>query len=332
MARKLRVEYEGAIYHILSRGNGKQDIYRDAKDRKLFLKALGETCEKTGWRVHAYCLMSNHFHLCLETPQANLVAGMKWLLGTYSSRFNRRHKHSGHLFAGRYKSVIVDGSRKGYLHKLCDYIHLNPVRAHLVADDQYLKDFPWTSYPLYLLPPTQRPSWLETRVLMGEKDIQTDDNAGRQRLELLMENRQLWEESRTNEAYDLIRRSWHFGTDEHRNDLLSKIETLEGTSRSPAGEVEREAHRVQASDLLEEMLRAEGITDQDLMTMRKGDPVKIRLAMEIRKRTTMSLKWIAEHLHMGTWTYVSNLLSTQRTKKLQVLGLPPSEWLKATAD
>jgi hypothetical protein len=101
---------------------------------------------------------------------------------------------------------------------------------------------------------------------------------------------------------------------------LSKIETLEGTSRSPAGEVEREAHRVQASDLLEEMLRAEGITDQDLMTMRKGDPVKIRLAMEIRKRTTMSLKWIAEHLHMGTWTYVSNLLSTQRAKKASSIG------------
>ena len=110
MARKLRVEYAGAVYHLMSRGNGKQDIFLDAKDRKMFIKALGETCEKTGWRVTAFCLMGNHFHLCLETPQPNLVAGMKWLLGTYSTRFNKRHKRVGHLLAGRYISLRVDGS------------------------------------------------------------------------------------------------------------------------------------------------------------------------------------------------------------------------------
>lgn len=317
MARKLRVEYEGAIYHILSRGNGKQDIYRDAKDRKMFLKTLGETCEKTGWRIHAYCLMSNHFHLCLETPQANLVVGMKWLLGTYSTRFNKRHQHSGHLFAGRYKSIIVDGSNNGYLHTLCDYIHLNPVRAHLLSEGRHLKSFPWSSYPSYLLPAAQRPSWLETRVLMGEKSIQTDDAAGRQRFELLMESRKFWEESKTNEAYDLIRGSWYFGTDDHKKDLLSKLETLERTARSRGGGVLKEAHRLQASDLVDELLKAEGITDKDLKSMRKGDPLKIKLAVEIRNRTTMSLKWIAERLHMGTWTYVSNLLSIQRSEKCQ---------------
>lgn len=323
MARKLRVEYEGAIYHILSRGNGKQDIYRDARDRKIFLKILGETCEKTGWRIHAYCLLNNHFHLCLETPQANLVTGMKWLLGIYSTRFNKRHKHSGHLFAGRYKSLIVDGSNKGYLHTLCDYIHLNPVRAHLLSDDQHLKDYPWSSYPSYLLPPAQRPAWLKTHTLMGEKDIQSDNSAERRRFELLMESRKLWEESKTNEAYDLIRRNWYFGSEDHRNDLLSKIETLEAAARSRDGEVQREAHCVQASDLLNELLKAEEITADDLKSMRKGDPVKIRLAMEIRKRTTMSLKWIAEHLHMGTWTYVSNLLSAQRSEKVSKVGIDP---------
>src|SRR5438270_8101679 len=103
-----------------------------------FLKTLGETCEKTGWRVHAYCLMLNHFHLVVQTPQPNLVAGMKWFLGTYTTRFNRRHGLFGHLFSGRYKALVVDGSGNGYLRSLCDYVHLNPVRARLLAPKQPL--------------------------------------------------------------------------------------------------------------------------------------------------------------------------------------------------
>jgi len=320
MARKMRVEYEGAIYHIVSRGNGKQDIYRDVHDRKTFLKALEETCEKTGWRIHAYCLMNNHFHLCLQTPQANLVAGMKWLLGIYSARFNKRHRKTGHLFAGRYKSLNVDGSNKGYLHTLCDYIHLNPVRAHLLSNGQHLKDYPWSSYPFYLLPLPQRPDWLETRVLMGEKGELRDNTAGRHQFEQLMESHTLWEESRTNDTYDLIRRGWYFGTDGFRNDLLSRTESLEGATRVRGGEVLRKAQHMQASELLIKLLHKEGITGEDLKSMPKGNPLKIELAMEIRKRTTMSLKWIAEHLHMGTWTYVSNLLSLQRTHKMPTTG------------
>lgn len=320
MARKLRVEYEGAIYHIVSRGSGKKDVFRDAGDRKTFLNALGETCEKTGWRIHAYCLMNNHFHLCLQTPQANLVAGMKWLLGTYSARFNKRHRKTGHLFAGRYKSLSVDGSNKGYLHTLCDYIHLNPVRVNLLSNGQHLKDYPWSSYPFYLLPITQRPDWLETHVLMGEKGGLKDNNTGRHQFELLMESRTLWEESRTNDIYDLIRRGWYFGTDGFRNDLLSKIDSLEGATRVRGGEVLSKAQHMQASELLIKLLSKENITNEDLISMPKGDPLKIKLAMEIRKRTTMSLKWISEHLHMGTWTYVSNLLSLQRTQKMPKTG------------
>src|SRR5271163_5041829 len=110
MARKLRVQYPGAIYHVMNRGDRRERIFKDEGDRKLFLETLDEACGKTGWQVHAWCLMPNHFHLVIETPQANLVAGMKWLLGAYTGRFNIRHKLSGHLFAGRYKALIVDGS------------------------------------------------------------------------------------------------------------------------------------------------------------------------------------------------------------------------------
>jgi putative transposase len=95
MARKLRLEYPGAIYHVMNRGDHREPIFRDDRDRARFIETLGETCAKTDWQVHAWCLMGNHFHLVLETPQANLVAGMKWLLGVYTSRFNRRHKLFG---------------------------------------------------------------------------------------------------------------------------------------------------------------------------------------------------------------------------------------------
>ncbi len=142
MARKLRVEYPGAIYHVINRGDRREDIFLTDKDRELFLETLQEACGKTGWHVLAYCLMRNHFHLVLETPRANLVAGMKWFLGTYTARFNRRHKLFGHLFSGRYKSLIVDGSGHTYLKTVCDYVHLNPVRAGLLAADAPLSTFP----------------------------------------------------------------------------------------------------------------------------------------------------------------------------------------------
>jgi REP element-mobilizing transposase RayT len=133
MARKLRVEYAGAIYHVMNRGDRRERIFVDDADRQRFVDTLGEACAKTGWQVHAYVLMPNHFHVVVETPQPNLVAGMKWLLGTYTSRFNRRHKLFGHLFSGRYKSLIVDGSGSGYLKSVGDYVHLNPARAKLVG-------------------------------------------------------------------------------------------------------------------------------------------------------------------------------------------------------
>ena len=113
----------------MSRGDRREAIFHDDADRVEFLRTLGQACLKTGWQVHAYCLMSNHFHLVLETPQPNLARGMKWLLGTYTQRFNRRHRHWGHLFGGRYKAQLIDERKPGYLRCACDYVHLNPVRA-----------------------------------------------------------------------------------------------------------------------------------------------------------------------------------------------------------
>src|SRR5450631_976235 len=168
MARIWRMQYPGAIYHVMNRGDRREAIYADDQDRQRFLETLTEACQKTGWQAHAYCLMNNHFHLVLETPQPNLVAGMKWLLGTYTSRFNRRHQEFGHLFSGRYKALIVEGGGNGYLKTVCDYVHLNPARAKLLEPGAALSAFAWSSFPQYLAPPARRPVWLRVERLWGE--------------------------------------------------------------------------------------------------------------------------------------------------------------------
>ncbi len=105
------MEFEDAIYHVINRGDRREAIFEDDVDREIFLRTLGQACAKTGWQIHAWCLMGNHFHLVLETPRADLVAGMKWLLGTYTQRHHRRHRQSGHLFQGRYKAHLIDAER-----------------------------------------------------------------------------------------------------------------------------------------------------------------------------------------------------------------------------
>ncbi len=178
MARKLRIEYPGAIYHVMSRGDRREPIFHDDTDREQFLAALGEASQKAGWEVQSFCLMPNHFHLVVETPQGNLVAGMQWLLGTYTGRFNRRHRLAGHLFSGRYKALIVDGSGDGYLKTVCDYVHLNPARARLVVAPAPLRAYRWSSFPQYLKAASRRVPWLRVGRLLGEYCIPKDSAAG----------------------------------------------------------------------------------------------------------------------------------------------------------
>lgn len=230
MARKLRIQYEGAIYHLLNRGDRREDIFHDDDDRRLFLKTLGEACAKTSWQIHAYCLMRNHFHLVVETPRANLVDGMKWFLGTYTARFNHRHQYFGHLFSGRYKSLIVDGSGNGYLRTVCDYVHLNPARANLLKPAHQLSDYPWSSYPAYLRPPSVRPNWLRVDRVLGEAGIPKDSSAGRNEFRKRMEMRR-WEDNP--DLWKQVRRGWLLGSDTFRQELLQAIaEKRSGASTS----------------------------------------------------------------------------------------------------
>ncbi|MFN8005451.1 MAG: transposase [Terriglobia bacterium] len=223
MARQVRVEYEGAIYHLINRGDRREDIFRDDRDRGRFLETLEESCGKTGWQVHAYCLMRNHFHLVVETPRANLCAGMHWLLGTYTARFNRRHRVVGHLFSGRSKSLLVDGSGSGYLKSVCDYVHLNPVRAKLLEAKQRWGAFRWSSYPEYLQARRKRPGWLRADRLVGEWGIQGDTLAGRRRFEEGMERRKRQEMEQEDTSWQGLRRAWCWGEAAFREELLALI-------------------------------------------------------------------------------------------------------------
>ncbi|MGH9818223.1 MAG: transposase, partial [Candidatus Acidiferrales bacterium] len=142
MARKLRMEEEGGLFHVLNRGNYRGWVFKSEGAKQGFEKALFEACGRFGWVLHAFCIMGNHFHLAMETPRGNLSEGMRWLQATFASRFNRLRKESGRLFQGRFKSLAVEDLQR--LSWLCHYIHLNPVRAKICRVEQ-LRDQRWSS-------------------------------------------------------------------------------------------------------------------------------------------------------------------------------------------
>ena len=171
MSRAPRIEFEGAVYHVTNRGNGGDPIYRDASDWVGFLDVLGSVVTTFDWRLYSYCLMSNHYHLLLETPRANLSAGMKALDETYTKRFNRAYKRTGHVFQSRYWAGLI--MRDEHLVEVASYVLLNPVRAHLV---ELPEQWRWSSCAA-MAGTEQRPSWLWTdwlpadyRPLPGGKD------------------------------------------------------------------------------------------------------------------------------------------------------------------
>jgi len=154
MARPLRVEYPGAYYHVINRGNAGEDIFHSIRDREKFLEYLEKAVERFSIIVHTYCLMATHYHLLIETPQPNLSAAIQWLNVSYAAYYNKKRRRSGHLFQGRFKSILVDAD--GYLKHLSRYIHLNPVRAKIVTNPS---EFSWSSYPAFI-GKIKAPDWL----------------------------------------------------------------------------------------------------------------------------------------------------------------------------
>jgi len=294
----------------MNRGDHQERIFIADADRQLFLGTLGQACEKTGWQVHAFCLMLNHFHLVVETPNANLVEGMKWLLGVYTARFNHRHKLFGHLFSGRYKALVVDGSGTGYLKTVCDYVHLNPVRAGLLGPERPLQAYRWSSYPLYLLEGASRPAWLRVDRLLGEWGISWDKPGAARQFSGAMEARRQGE---LEQEFKPVRRGWCMGSEEFRADMLRYVE--QQRKQWHGGPELRESAHAKAERLIAEALRNNGAGEQQLKTWRKGHPFKVELAARLRAETTMSLGWVAERLNAGTRGHLAVLLSELKSSR-----------------
>jgi REP element-mobilizing transposase RayT len=305
----LRIEFPGAIYHLMSRGDRREEIFRDEHDNQRFVQTLADVCLKAGWHVHAFVLMPNHFHLIIETPQPNLSVGMKWFLGTYTTRFNRRHRLDGHLFSGRYKSLLI-GGEGGYLRTACDYVHLNPVRAKILAATQPLRSFRWSSFPFYLRPSWERPAWLRVDRLLGECGIPQDSAAGREEFEARLEQRRAQEPG---EEFMPIRRAWYFGSDQLRKELIEQM-TNKITVAHYGPEL-LESAKDKAERIVAQELEDLGWNVSDIRARPKGDPAKVRIALRLRAETIMTLEWVAHRLNMGTPTYLAHLLYWHRRGK-----------------
>jgi len=162
MARPLRLEFPGALYHVTSRGDRREAIYEDDDDRLQWLDVLSKVCDRYNWRVHAYCLMDNHYHVLLETGDGNLSKGMRHLNGVYTQYFNRRHNRVGHVYQGRFKAVLVE--KEAYLLELSRYVVLNPIRARMINN---MDQWQWSSYRS-TIGKAPEPAWLETDWLLSQ--------------------------------------------------------------------------------------------------------------------------------------------------------------------
>jgi putative transposase len=328
------VEFAGAFYHVLARGDRQEAIVRDDADRVTFLRTLATASERSGFRIHAFVLMRNHYHLLLETSQANLSLGMGWLQNAFTRRINTRHELWGHLFGGRYKSILVEPGNCFWA--LLDYIHLNPVRAGIVAEKDGLESYVWSSLPHYLEPARKRPSWVETT--MGfEVSGCPDTVSGRREFLRLLEQRVDWRNPRLAGTtfpeddgkphlalYSSLRRGWFFGSENFREKLLKML-----SQRPTRIEKANGYHGAQLNDYGEKQARALiraalehfGTNLAAFRETRKGDWRKGLLAALIQKETTMKLDWITEQLNMGTRAGVCRLVSETRKRLTTVRAL-----------
>jgi len=270
--------------------------------------------------------MDNHYHLFVETREANLVAGMKWLQNTVTRRFNVRHQEWGRLFGDRYKAVLVEGTNNAYYSKLWDYIHLNPVRAGLVnvQEGGSILDYPWSSIAGgYAKMPEERAKWLAAEEGMRVMGY-TDDVQGRRELVEHLDKRAREEGKESGmeplpETFDArmshLRRGWYWGSQEFAEEMrkISKSLIGKGQSRGYARSQEREAHGwSEAESLIAKGLEAAGLAEGELESMPAGDIRKVAIARIVWKQTTVPQAWIADKLKMGNAARVSLLLHRRK--------------------
>ena len=344
MARSIRIEYPGAFYHVMARGNRREAIFKDDDDRRFFLKTLSDACGRTGWRVHAWLLMGNHYHMFIETPGANLVEGMKWLQNAYTRRFNVRHRLWGRLFGDRYKSVLVEGAGC-YYETLADYIHLNPARAGLVnpAKGSGILDYQWSSLAGgYALAPGKRPGWLVASTGLAVLGL-PDSAAGRRRYVERLDRRIVEEGleragiAAVPEEVDArcshLRKGWYWGSRQFGERMLKLGERVlsKKRHRSYKGSQESRAHgEKEAARLLKEGMAAVGLRKADLENLPGSDLRKVAVASAIWERTTVGMQWINDRLVMKSAANASHQIRRMRMQRSELENQLPKkarEWL-----
>ncbi|MGB0259632.1 MAG: transposase [Coraliomargarita sp.] len=298
MARSLRIERENGVYHVINRGNYRQDLFINEGAHRSFEKCLFEACEKCGWILEGFCVMTNHFHLVIRTPKGNLVYGMKWLQSTFANRYHKFRKVHGKLFQGRYKSLIVEEDT--YLGALLHYVSLNPVRAG-ICDVQGLRDYRWSSY-WYLRHPASRPDFLDpTGALMAAGKL-SDTPHGRRSYENYLKWLDQDSGTRKEMAFDAMCRGWALGSKDFKRKLLQSEGLLkDGTFERlrMEGKDLAEANELIWENSLKRGMQAAGRTDADIASDRKSAEWKIWIAAELKRHTSAPSTWIAQKLNMG---------------------------------
>jgi putative transposase len=322
MARQPRFQYAGAVYHVMARGDGGKQIFIRKEDHESFLYWLEKVCGSHGWRVHAWVLMGNHFHLLLETPEANLSSGMRVLLGTFSQAWNSRYQRRGHVFQGRYKSVPVAGEMAAdahYFKSVADYIHLNPARAGLAGGAKgRLVDFPWSSLARYAK--GNPPAWLAIDRVLDAFRL-GHDRRGRGAYVAWLEARASADGGKIDwAAMESLRRGWFLGGESFRDKLLGLMDKGKSGIRkkdSHTGGAVRAYNENEAERIVGVVGTALGLSTirEDLMLMKKGDRRKVICAAIAKGRTAVGNEWLAERLAMGHGSYVSTLVQRIRRDK-----------------
>jgi REP element-mobilizing transposase RayT len=312
----------------MCRGDRREAIFADDKDRECFIGTLAQAGKRSGWRIHAYVLMGNHYHLLVETPGANLVRGMTWFQTTYTVRYNARHKASGHLYGGRYKAVLVEATDGGageadYFATLMDYIHLNPVRAGLVKGtgdrSPEVGSYRWSSLPEYGKRSSARAGFLETARGFDAFELK-DGPAGRRQFVERVAHRAGREkrgecglaEIEGQGLQSTLRRGWCYGSATFKERMLGLAEDLL-SSRSSGndkggnyrGAELRDYGTKRAEAIIAAGLDALGLDGGMLREMKKSADEKSLIAAIVREETTVKARWLAEKLHMGSVANVS---------------------------
>ena len=291
MARKLRIQYEDALYHVINRGNYRRDVFGTVGAAQAFEQVVLEACDWHGWRLHAHVVMSNHYHLAVATPRANLVEGMHWLQSTFATRFNRLRQERGHLFQGRYQALLVEDAAA--LARVVDYIHLNPVRAGLITPGK-LGAYRWSSLPLFLQ--QGRPAALECAGWMRHHGW-TDSPAGWRAYAAYLTDLATDEAEQKRLGLEKLSAGWAIGTLAWRKKVATDHAHRALSPGLEAGELKefKEAHW---SQVLESELKRAGKTARAGADSPGNAPWKLSLARRLRQAGA-GYAWITAALRMG---------------------------------